>query len=912
MNNQESIKSVIEAVNSGKRYPVLQLVKSNPEAAAVISKLSKPRDPSEFDLKNKQSYYNLNQSQVQAISDNIKGRVNDNKNILQLFPDIELAIQILISSILSPKDMVSTEIIYKAKDTLLPAELTLKLNDIIASHFNTYYNIKNELTDCLRDTLFETGSYVKAVIPEGILDEIINQNTFISTEALAEVFTPKGDLVNIGILGNPGGTSQRSALEAFIGDFKVNDYNPKLQPDDDKLKTVLEDTLDITDNYKLLKLPQVIEAHNQAKLKTMIRPKRRVAAEAQDKKISGQELAGLIYKGPHAKSDEFVVIPGRNNAKRKSVGRPMVLKLPSESVIPVYIPGNETKHIGHFVLIDIDGNPVTIAGNTEHLSNLNTAFDQNQQQATSLSSLLLTRAKKNLTNSDAVPTLDQITKVYSNILEKDLVERLRNGMYKTNVTLSDNNEVYRVMLARALANQYTRLVYIPGNLVTYFAFKHFDNGVGKSYLDNIKVLCSLRAILLFSKVMAMTKNSIAVTRVNMTLDPNDPDPQKTIEIAAHDIIKMRQQYFPLGINSPVDLVDWIQRAGFEFSFEGHPGLPQTKFDFENKQMQHTLPDNDLDENLRKQTYMSVGLSPEVVDNGYSSEFATTVISNNILFSKRVIQLQTIFSEQLSDYGRKLVLNDTVIMNELIEALKENKGQVEKYLTDEEKVEFQQNPNTFLEDILERFVESLIMDLPKPDITSIATQSEAFDQYVESLDKTLDAWVSSEFATSDLVGDISSNIDSIKAVVKNYYIRQWMSQNGFMTELNDIVTSDEDGHPTLDLYNISKGHLEGLIKSSLRFIESLQGAKDAANADLSNMNVEEGETDSSNDDSSDSSGGDEFGDMGMDDFGDMDGMGGDEETGVEDTGTEDATDEADAKKDKGEDTPDKEGDSENKE
>lgn len=893
MNNQESLKKVIQAVNSQKKFPALQLVKANPEAAAVISKLFKPRDPGDFDLKDKQSYYNLNQGQIQAISDSIKNRINDNKNILQLFPDIELAIQILISSVLSPKDMVSTSLIYKAKDILLPAELTLKLHGIIETHLDVYYKFKDEMQEILRDTLFESGSYVKAVIPEGILDEVINQNSFLSTEALTEIFTAKGDVVNLGILGNPGEPSNRSALESFFNQDSVSVYNPKLHfEDDESLQQALENVVEVTDNFRLLKMPNVINAVNQSKLKNKLRTRRsnRLATEAnstkttRETKVTDIELAGLMYKSNQIKSDEFVVIPGRNNAKRKSIGRPLVMKLPSESVIPVYIPGDESKHIGYFVLIDIDGNPVTLANSQDSVNALNGLTGlANNQSGQSLSSLLIQKAKKNLTNADSVPTLDQITKVYTNILEKDLVERLRNGLYKTNVTVSNNNEIYRVMLARALANQYTRLVYIPAELVTYYAFKHFDNGVGKSYLDNIKVLCSLRAILLFAKVMAMTKNSIAITHVNMTLDPNDPDPQKTIEVATHDIVKMRQQYFPLGINSPVDLVDWIQRAGFEFSFEGHPGLPQTKFDFETKNLQHTIPESELDENLRKQTYMAFGLSPEVVDNGYSSEFATTVISNNILFSKRVLQIQDMFTKHLSDSGRKIVINDTLIMDELIATLKENEDQVQKFLTDEEKEAYTSSPDNFLEDLLERFIESMCIDLPKPDITSIETQMAAFDQYVESLDKTLDAWISSEVVTSDIAGEISSNIDSIKSILKNYFIRQWMSKNGFMTELNDIVTADEDGEPTLDIYQINQTHLEGLIKSATKFIAATQALREAANKDLENMNVEAGTMDTSSDTESDT-GGDEFGaDM---DFGDLGGdIGGEEVPPEEETPTE---------------------------
>jgi hypothetical protein len=101
----------------------------------------------------------------------------------------------------------------------------------------------------------------------------------------------------------------------------------------------------------------------------------------------------------------------------------------------------------------------------------------------------------------------------------------------------------------------------------------------------------------------------------------------------------------------------VQRAGFEFTFEGHPGLPQTKFDFETKNLQHTVPDTDFMEQLRKQTIMAHSLSPEVVDSGFSAEFATTVVANNILLSKRVLQIQEKFTPQLTDFARKLLQHD---------------------------------------------------------------------------------------------------------------------------------------------------------------------------------------------------------------------------------------------------------------
>ena len=851
-------------LNTGTKYPAVQLVKGNTDTAALLSKMVKSRLPADVDIAKPASHYQLNQGQLQAISDKIKSRIRDNENITQLFPDIELAIQILVSSILSPKDMIKTEIIYRAEVPILPPELLSKLNSEVKKHLEGHYHIKDDLPEILRDTLFEKGSYVKAVIPESVVDEIINGNTGVSTEAISEILSNDGKPVPLGILGSPGPSRRMgTAMERFRSDVKYTpDHTSHLTyREGDNLKEICTESLDITDNFRLLKLPLVNEAMRKERIRDIISPRSMSMESAKVKKITDLELSEKLYKSKDATQQTMLVVPKMGNAKRKSVGRPLVMRLPSESVIPVYMPGNATNHIGYFVLTDIDGNPVTVDSNQDHIDGLGSAI-MNQNQSQSLSSMLISKAKRNLTDSVAEPTIDQITRIYGSIVEKDLMDRLKNGIYGQDITVGDNNEIYQIMLARALANMYTRLIYVPGELVGYFAFKYFNNGVGKSYLDDIKILSSLRAIMMFAKVMAMTKNSIALTHVNITLDPNDPDPQKTLEMSTHEIVRLRQQYFPLGINSPVDLVDWIQRAGFEFSFEGHPGLPQTKFDFETKNLQHTVPDSDLDELLRKQTYMAFGLSPETIDNGFNSEFATTVVSNNILLSKRVIQLQSVITKQLSTFVRKVILNDSFIKQDLMDVLVANKGLVEKSLTEEEQTAYASNGDAFMIDVMERYVEQLYLDLPKPDVTSIETQIAAFDQYKESLEKTIDSWINSEFITSDLVGDISGNVDSVKAVVKNYFLRKWMSENGFMAELSDIVSADEDGQPTMDIYALNKNHSEGLIRSCLKYIKSLAPIKAAADQDLANMGVEEGTSTDTSEESSDT--GDEFG--GGEDFG----------------------------------------------
>ena len=880
MTHASGIKKVIEMINQGSQVPALTLVRDNPETAAVISKLIRSKDPVRFDKNNENSFYNLDQSKLQDISATVQDRISDTENMMQLFPDLELAAQIMISSILSPKDMVNTEVIYTLKDNILPAVLTAKIVDIIREDCESKYHIKSIIPDILREVLFESGSHVRAVIPESSIDELINNNTRVSIEQMQDLLTKDRKLVPLGILGSPKKqTMERKALETFDAFERLpyQQYEPSISIEA-KETNKLDLNIDVTDNFMVLKLPILIEQNNRAKIRDHLNRNRRpgVAFESfqqsgGNKQLTERQLEALIYKGSQAGAKPFADVKTQRMSKRKSVGRPLCMKIPSEATIPVHVPGDPKRHIGYFVLIDEEGNPVTRTSSLKALNSMQSQFTSTNASH-SLTSALLARARTNLTSNDMKNmSLDQAAKIYSDIVESDLVERLRNGIYGSRMDVSKSDDVYRIMMARTFANQYTRLLYVPAELVTYFAFKYYDNGVGKSMLDDLKILTSLRSILLFSKVMAMTKNSIALTNVNMTLDPHDPDPQKTIEMSIHEIIRMRQQYFPLGINSPNDLVDWIQRAGFEFTFEGHPGLPQTKFEFDTKNMNHPLPDTDLDELLRKQTLMAIGLSPETVDAGFTAEFAVTVVKNNILLSKRVQQIQDVFAPQLTDNIQKTILNDNEFRVKIIDTLKDNKASLEKVLSDEEKTALSTDEDTFYSDFYEMLVSSLETTLPKPDLTTLDNQTQAFEDYSNALDKAIEPWINSDFMAESVVGELNGNIDMIKSAFKSYFLRKWMADNGFMSELVDIVSTDEEGDPLLNLFEIMKEHVEGLTRSSVKFIAGLAPNKEAASTDINALGVEPDETSvPASDDSGGEGGfggdfGGEFdmGDMGLD-------------------------------------------------
>lgn len=865
------LQGVIELVNKGAEYPALELVKKDPQLAAMISKLVRGREPRRINPSDPNSFSTVNPIGMKETSDAIQNRINDAENMLQLFPDMELCAQILVSSILSPKDMMKTDILYKVSDAILGSELTSKLLDEVRTYLDREYGLDKELYFILREILFETGSHVKVILPESSVDVLINssQAAQISTEDLREIFGPDNKIIGMGFLGDPSSakTKRTIGLESFFERNIPIVTHPVIQSAYSGDKQVSMN-VEVTDNFKLLKLPKIALANSRAKMRNMVR-RQSVATESV---ATAQGFEASLYKNQQHIARPFVSVTPPDKASRRSVTKPLLLKWPSEAVLPVSMPGDEKTHIGYLVMIDEEGNPVSRTSSRNQLNELSTNLSDAQN---GIGSFLLEKSRRNLMDQqDKSLKIPEATRIFTDLVEADLLDRFQNGAMGRKAMLARNTEVYQIMLARSLANQYTRLVFVPEELVTYYALKYYENGVGKSLLDDLRTLTSLRAIILFSRVMAMTKSSINVTHVDMEFDPNDPDPQKTADLAMHEIIKMRQQYFPLGINNPIDLMDWVQRAGLEVTFSGHPGLPQTKFNFETKNLQHTVPDDGLDEMLRKMAIMAIGLSPEQVDNGFSAEFATTIVQNNILLSKRVSQIQDVFAPLITDNVRKLTRNDIFLRSKIKAILEENMAEVEKSATDAGKEMLQNDKDNYLEALVDEFTETIEIELPKPDTTTVSTLSEAYDEYETALDKVLNAWVSDEFITENIAGEMSGSIGTIRATLKAYFLRKWQAENGYMAELNEITTNDENGQPSINLEDVMKNHVEGLLRGSVSYIKSLRPIAGAANKDLENMNVAEtdsmGSGGSSSDYSSsdDSSGGSDSGLGGLGDLGDL--------------------------------------------
>lgn len=861
---------------------------TDPELASVIAKLQRPRDRVDTAISNPDGASGMTVAGAQEISRSIMARMEDNQNTMQLFPDIELAEQIVISSILAPKDMGSSELIYKLTDNRFPAVLTNELLGVLKEHISKNYKLREQCSDILSDAMFKKGSHVKAILPESAVDELINSNSVVATENIfpSDIFADRtgSSLTSMNLLGSPvpKDTTERRNPK-YVLESIVNagaGVSPSIYNEDESVRKALEGLVEVTDNYNLLKFQKLVDAISVSSVRKAVgtrldKASMTFATESykffEGKKAEGkmteEQMKQLLYRNSVSQYKPFLTIPSKDNLRRKSVGRPMVIDIPSEAAVPIHVPGSPEKHIGYMVPVDADGNFITLGSAFDNATGMAGMMSSDKSNS-SLGSLLTEKARKNLATQNEQPTIENATEIYADIIEKDFLQRLANGKYGRELRIGRNMDIMRIMLIRALKAQFTRLVYVPSEYVTYFAFKYHDNGVGKSYLDDLANITSLRALVLFSKTMARVKSSIETTHVNVKLDPRDHDPAGTLEKAKHLIAKTRQQFFPHGLNRVVDLTDWISRAGIQITFEGHPKMPTTSFDFETKNMQHPPPDDGLEEDFRYQTYMHFGLSPDAVDTAAKSDFATVIEKSRIMFSKRVTVWSDAFSEDLTDYARKILNNDNELIDALLEVLKNHKSEIDSMMTDEEKEFYTTHPKEFSEFLIYQFSSSLKVDLPKPEFTSLQNMNTSFSDRANAYKAAIEYVIDESVLPSDLGGEASNYVATLQKVWLAGLMRKWMAENNYVPEVMEISQLSEEGKPAIDLLELTESHSKNLMLAVATLLNKVKSARVATDADLAKINAGDSSSsgvDTSSSSSSEDTGGGEEGGGGEDDF-----------------------------------------------
>jgi hypothetical protein len=783
---------------------------------------------------------------LQRISDLTANDVSDAQTIFQILPETELAMQILVSSILAPKDLVTTGINFSLESNRFNSELAASMLGVITDHFEKIYKISDLLKPSLQDALFLTGSYPLLILPESSIDRAINNPGRVSMESIKDDFTNDGAVRCLGFLGNkPADTSSNNRINFGLESLNGHvDYVPKL---DSCLG--LESLVEVIDNPNVLKMNSLQRRIAQDKTYHLLNRRHMTAVKSASMNVSQEAYAASGARtsvGFATQSAGFnfqhrpveLLTPARD-VGRATIGHPLVMKLPSEAVIPVHQPSNPEKHLGYFVMVDGMGNPLNSAQQRDYYSDMSNSLNSNS----SMGSQLLAQAKQNMQgqSTDRQSEIDEMARIYGQFLEKELTDRLRNGIYGNQVEVTAPTEVYRVMFARAMQRQQTQVLYVPAEMMTYIAFDYNKYGIGQSLLQQSKILGGMRVLSLFAETMGSIKNAINRTRLGITLDPEDPNPTHTVEFLMGEYAKTRQGSFPLGATNPTDIISYLQNASVDVEVTGNTRWPEVKFEVSERQSNRVKPDDTMTKDLRDRHLMSMGLSPDMVDAGRGAEFATSVLANNLLLAKRVLTYQSQLEEFLRDFVKKYILADGYLMDEMRRLINENKHKLTREqqkahaLSEDAAAERRalegkdkgkvstESMNEQLENLEEmghdavimEFLQCVLVSLPKPDMATIKNQMEAYKTQDEAYNEALKAYINQSYLETHGLGGLKDLVEPTLEAVKAELMRRWMRDNNVLPELHDLLAGDEDDRP--DIFKNVTEHMETMGGSLLKIM-----------------------------------------------------------------------------------------------
>lgn len=884
----------LEMHNSGARVPAIRLVKENPKAAALMSKLVQDQRVQRTTDAMQEQGTGVNLAGMRSIAHEGMQNVNDHETIRQLLSETELAAAILVSVILSPKDMVGVEVSYKSELShwRLPHDVMGTMTNAVRTYLDEVYKIKPRLPEMLEDILFRRGSYPVVVLPENAVDDLIHGNGGVSMESLKSVLQPNGQIQSLGVLGPNDAQKARLdqaqasrsyaqgiglALEHLLTHKANTDWDANIrfsfEAQGSEAALELNPLVSVTDNIGILKMPMVSEKIRTNKMKDLVGRSRALSSESITKRISNPVDAiastswvqARTYHKPNTSHVVVKEIKTQEKLKRRSVGMPLEIHCPSEAVIPVHVPNQPSKQIGFFLLLDAEGNPINRGMGVNHYRQLGASLQNN-----SFSSSMIQRAGLAMGDNSTLyhqgNNYATAAQIYGSMMDRELKQRMKNGLVGKNVSIAGHEEVYNLMLARTMANQYTQLLFVPIEYMTYMAFEYNPNGVGRSLLENTKIIDSMQANLLVGTVMGALRNAIGRTHVELKLDEHAPDPWKVIEQAVGEMQRVNSNSFPLGTIDPLDIKDGLQRSAFEFTFTGHPKLPDMEVNFSEKNSNYQPPDPKLLEDLRKRRLMAFWLTPEQVDAAVGADFAASVVNNSTLLSKRAMVLQQKFTPQVSSHIRKHIINSGDLVEELIDIIMMNfKAIIDDFKDDEElemfngtvvtKKELEEDPlvkGEFVRELIEDFVGGFNLLLPEPDTTKVENLGKLYSEQDQLVESAIKAWISPDMMDAAVVGEeVAGHVGIVAAQLKAYLLRDWQIKNGLLPELSALTMRDEEGEVDMDIAEIQSTHNAAIMDIIETLLVANKKAKEKVAKALEKAGVAEGSNTSFGSDSSSS-------------------------------------------------------------
>lgn len=809
---------------------------SNARAAAIATKMVRDRmqvlpAPGEgVSVPNEAMFTDLLQQRAR--------RNLDAETIMELQPDVRLIRHMITSVMMSPIDMDSGGLTHTVGDTDLPGVITNPITDVIRQHFTTYINLDEELPENIGEALFDQGAVAYVTIPEAVIDDMINQGGHYTTEDFRQtVLDDEGVTFRpLGILGDVT-TKKQAAASGINGprSHRKVSMESAFFVDVGMPTTRINDMVSITDNISVLKMPILKDRMRKNFVAQATRGQvavsvNRAAMESRANQTGSanrhfsdvRRLRDTLYARNSVmqnSSRQIQVMKTASQASRSSIGHPLRMKVRSSSLVPAFVPGSPEEHLGYVMAIDGSGYAIDIVADMK--DNISKGLGSlDNSQAMNLTSTLIQQTQILNSGYDYNETRrsnGERIRLYSQILEENILNRMKNGIMGSNVRLGRNEDFYSMIVARNWANESVHLVFIPAEQVTYYAYDYDENGMGKSLLDGVTQTSTLRIMTNFANFMAAVNNAVGRTKVSINVDPRTPDPEKAATIMMDEYLRTQAGASPTDVTSAPEMFRTLRQMGVVFEVQGHPGLPNTTVDVESFTANRPQIDQTFTDALRNEQYMGLYVTPDMVDMTQQGDFAITRWTSNQLFTKRIITLQNITCKHVRKDVETYVRSDGELIRQIQQVIREN----EDKLPDAYKGLSPQEEHIQYQTVIDEYFRAYRVELPNPNSTQADTQLDQLNKKAAVVDEAIKYYMGSDLYDPLMDEDRKAYLETMAVWMKAHIMRDYMETEGILPEIQDFVRTGTEDNPALNLVKEANLHWTNLVNNIGDFAAAVQ-------------------------------------------------------------------------------------------
>ena len=716
-----------------------------------------------------------------ALGSTSRGRdLSENRMILNLLPDVNKAVKLMIASIISPNDLSLQEFHITVDVDSVDENTKDSISEFASKFFEEKLNLRINVPTWIKEFGYTDGSTVIAIIPMQTFSKMEDKD-FGGLESSVELVADKIVLESLfGFSDTPGNTKRieedhkdisNMALEAMIP--IIEEINSgKLDTDrraraqkvvkENISKFIGSESLSLTDNPHILNLDQYMKKRKSKKRENIIRDR--------FVKLRDQTVVGVDSSEETLDSNS---------------GDPIFLKIPTEAVTVIHTPGDPTDHQGYLVLLNRNGNPVNV---NKDLSEVNTsALNLNYEQQ-DIFHQTANAYGVNISSTKRKVDKEAISDIYNQVIRSHLQKRLsKTGLDNVDINISDS--VYRCMFSRYLQNKHTRVLFLPKELVTYMTFSYDDYGNGVSKLEGIKFYLGLKMAVQVSKVLAAIKAAADNRNIAIKFTDNLMDsPESIISSVIREYVNKSVMSFSI---DPNQIQSQIIDKSLTIKGTGIPGMED--FEITNEPDSKTGSfnfDEDLLKDIDKSILNGLGVPASAMNSLNEDEYSRSVVTTNLFFAMDVSVEQRVVIKHISDLLRKYArFSQTFI-----------EGVTSKLTTDNEDKGSISSKN----EEIEKIIEGLSFNLPKPNIAPSKAQFESLEAMSNAITTMINSIFPDDMAgTDDEIGPIIRLVRS-KFIAEN--ITNYLDNSG----LNGIDV------PKSDFTNILKS-----ISDSLDGLENIR-------------------------------------------------------------------------------------------